>query len=114
MRLVRPLLLLLALLGAIVPMRHFLRWFEQNGWDLGLLIDAWMVNSAAEGMLYDLGIAALALIVGVLGFAWSGASRWSLVCIPITVCIGVGCALPLFLWFLAGARRPGWARAADD
>ena len=46
--------LLLAAVGAIVPFRHFLIWFDANGVSITGLIEAWTVNAAAEGMLYDL------------------------------------------------------------
>jgi hypothetical protein len=97
----RPLFLLLAAIGAVVPWYHFAAWFAENGLSFGLLVEAWTVNRAAEGMLYDLTIAAIALTVAIVAHAAERRDGWSLVCIPAIYLIGVSCALPLFLWFRA-------------
>jgi hypothetical protein len=97
----RPIFLLLALAGAVIPMRHFLAWFAENGVDFGLLVEAWTVNRAAEGMLYDLTISAIALTVAVIAHALERRDWVSLLCVPATYFIGVSCALPLFFWFRA-------------
>lgn len=90
--------LALALAGAVLPMRHFLAWFGENGWSLSGMIDAWFVNRATEGLVYDLTISAIALTIWVLGET-SVRRNWSaLVAIPATFCIGVSCGLPLYLF----------------
>ncbi len=99
----RILYLILAILGAVLPMRHFVAWFTQNGWSLSGLIDAWFVNRATEGLVYDLTIAAIALTVWVLAETWVRRNWAALVAIPATFCIGVSCGLPLYL-FMRTAR----------
>lgn len=94
----RALFLGLAILGAIVPMFYFVSWFEEFGYDLGAMVEAWNVNDATTGLVYDLTIAALALTAFVI---WETAKngRWlNLVAIPATFCIGVSCGLPLYLY----------------
>lgn len=106
--------LLLAAVGAIVPFRHFLIWFDANGVSITGLIEAWTVNAAAEGMLYDLALAAVALIAAVVvDVARRGASA-ILVVIPVTLLIGVSCGLPLYLWFRHQMRDKARSRARRE
>lgn len=97
--------LALAFVGAVWPMWYFVSWFNENTWSLSAMIDAWTVNKATEGMLYDLTVSAIAVTVGTLAHAVQRKDWRSLVCIPATFGIGVSCGLPLLLWFRA--RRGG-------
>lgn len=94
----RHIFLILAIIGAILPMYYFVAWFETHGYDLGAMVEAWNVNDAATGLVWDLTVAAIALTVWVI---WETAQRkaWlNLIAIPATYCIGVSCGLPLYLW----------------
>jgi hypothetical protein len=94
----RTIFLLLAIVGAIVPMFYFVSWFNEFGWSLGAMVEAWNVNDATTGLVYDLTIAAVALTLFVI---WETVQnrRWiNLVAIPATFCIGVSCGLPLYFW----------------
>ena len=94
----RHIFLILAVIGAILPMYYFIAWFEANGYDLGAMVEAWNVNDAATGLVWDLTVAAVALTVWVI---WESVQRkaWlNLIAIPATYCIGVSCGLPLYLW----------------
>lgn len=91
----------MAVWGAIHPMSYFLRWFEANGYDLMAMVDAWHVNDATSGLVWDLTIAAIALTVWIAVESWVRRDWLGLVAIPATFCIGVSCGLPLFL-FLRG------------
>ena len=94
----RHVFLVLAILGAVLPMYYFVSWFQEFGWDLGAMVEAWNVNDATTGLVYDLTVSAVALTVWAL---WETArnGRWlNLVAIPATFCIGVSCGLPLYLW----------------
>ena len=98
MSVIRWIYLLLAILGAIVPMYYFVSWFQANGFDLGAMVDAWNVNDAATGLVWDLTISYLALVIWVL---WEtiGNRRWiNLLAIPAGICVGVSFGLPLYLW----------------
>lgn len=94
----RTLYLILAIAGAILPMRHFLAWFSANGWSLSGMIDAWFANPATEGLVWDLTIAAITLAVWVLAETSVRRNWLALVAIPATFCIGVSCGLPLYLF----------------
>jgi hypothetical protein len=90
--------LALALWGAIHPMYYFLSWFNENGYDLMGMVDAWHVNAATSGLVWDLTIAAVTLTIWVI---WESVARrdWlRLLAIPATFCIGVSCGLPLYLY----------------
>ena len=94
----RYVFLFLAIIGAIVPMYYFVSWFEEFGYDLGAMVEAWNVNDATTGLVYDLTIAAVALLVWII---WETVKngRWlNLIAIPATFCIGVSCGLPLYLY----------------
>ena len=90
--------LILAIVGAILPMRYFIGWFNENSWSLTAMIDAWHVNQATSGLVYDLTIAAVALTVFIIAEASARRDRLSLIAIPATFCIGVSCGLPLYLF----------------
>lgn len=101
----RWLFLALAVWGAIHPMAYFLSWFQDNGFDLMGMVDAWHANDAASGLVWDLTIAAIALTVWVLVESIRGKNWWGLVAIPATFCIGVSCGLPLYLFLRRSEGR---------
>ncbi|WP_420396039.1 DUF2834 domain-containing protein [Nioella sp.] len=93
----RLLFLALAILGTILPMRYFLAWFQENGWSIMAMVEAWHANAATSGLVWDLTIAALSLTIWVLIETVQRRNWWGLVAIPATFCIGVSCGLPLYL-----------------
>ncbi len=98
----RLLFLALAIWGAIHPMAYFLQWFQAEGWSIARMIDAWHVNAATSGLVWDLTIAAVALTVWVVAESVRH-KRWrGLIAIPATFCIGVSCGLPLYLFLRSG------------
>jgi hypothetical protein len=72
MTLLRLIYLALLIVGTFLPWSYFYAWFAENGWSLSAMIDAWYVNDATSGLVYDLTIAALALTVWAL---WEGLAR---------------------------------------
>ena len=99
----RILYLILAVVGAVLPMRYFIAWFNENGWSLAAMVEAWHANAATSGLVWDLTIAAVALTVFVIAEATVRRDWLSLVAIPATFGIGVSCGLPLYL-FLRSRR----------
>ncbi len=94
----RPVYLALAIWGSIHPMYWFVTWFQQNTWDIMAMVDAWHVNAATSGLVWDLTIAAVTLTVFVIAECIH-TRRWlGLIAIPATFCIGVSCGLPLYLY----------------
>lgn len=102
----RLLYLALAVIGAIMPMRYFLAWFRDNGFDLNGMLAAWHANDASSGLVWDLTIAAVALTVWIVAEVRTGrAPRIALLSVAATFGIGVSCGLPLFLFFRSGPKR---------
>lgn len=94
----RNLFLALAVVGTILPMYYFVLWFEEFGYDLGAMVDAWNVNDATTGLVYDLTVSFVALVVWIV---WETVQnrRWiNLIALPASLCIGVSCGLPLYLY----------------
>lgn len=105
MSLLRWTYLILAVLGAVLPMFFFIRWFEVNGYDLAAMLDAWAVNDATRGLTWDLTIAAIALTVFIFAEVMVRRDYWMLICVPAIYCVGVSFGLPLYL-FLRSRPRP--------
>lgn len=90
--------LLLAVWGAVHPMAYFIQWFQAEGFSLTKMVDAWHVNAATSGLVWDLTIAAIALTVFILSETLVRRNWIALIAIPATFCIGVSCGLPLYLY----------------
>lgn len=97
--------LLLAVLGAVVPMSFVGPWVFQNGFDLQTLIAVWKVNPATTGLYWDLVISAIALSVWILAEVVVRRNWLALIAIPVTFLIGVSCGLPLYLFLRAKPVR---------
>lgn len=96
--------LALAVWGTIHPMSWFIAWFKENGWDLMRMVDAWHVNAATSGLVWDLTVAAVTLTIWVIAEAIQRRDWLGLLAIPATFCIGVSCGLPLYLFLRSRAR----------
>ncbi len=94
----RNVYLLLAVWGTIHPMYYFISWFQAEGWDIMAMVEAWHVNAATSGLVWDLTIAAVSLTIWILVEAIQNRNWLSLLAIPATYCIGVSCGLPLYLY----------------
>ena len=98
MSLLRAIYLALAVWGVIHPMSYFIPWFQENGWSLAKMVDAWHANAASSGLVWDLTIAAIALTVWILTETWRQRDWLGLIAIPATFGIGISCGLPLYLF----------------
>lgn len=94
----RMIYLALAIWGTIHPMSWFIAWFNENGWSLAGMIEAWHANAATTGLTWDLTIAAIALTIWAIAETWVRKNWSALWCIPATFGIGVSCGLPLYLF----------------
>jgi len=94
----RLIFLALAIWGAVHPMYYFVQWFQTNGWDIMAMVDAWHVNAATSGLVWDLTIAAVTLTVWIIAEVSVRRNWAALIAIPATFCIGVSCGLPLYLY----------------
>jgi len=95
---VKYVFLALAVWGSIHPMYYFISWFNANGYDLMAMVDAWHVNDATSGLVWDLTVAAAALTVWVIWETIRERDWLRLLAVPATFCIGVSCGLPLYLF----------------
>lgn len=98
MSVLRMIYLALAIWGAIHPMYYFVTWFQENTWDIMAMVDAWHVNAATSGLVWDLTIAAVTLTVWIIAEVAVRRNWGALIAIPATFCIGVSCGLPLYLF----------------
>lgn len=110
MTLLRLVYIALIVVGTLLPWSYFYAWFQENGWSLGAMVDAWYVNDATTALVYDLTVAAAALTVWSL---YQGLFRrdWlALLVIPATFGIGVSAGAPLALLLMTrgtSARAQG-------
>ena len=79
-------------------MYYFISWFRDNGVSLSKMVDAWHVNAATSGLVWDLTIAAIALTVFIVSEVAVRRNWIALIAIPATFGIGVSCGLPLYLY----------------
>ena len=97
--------LALAIWGAVHPMYWFVTWFVENGWSIMAMVDAWHVNAATSGLVWDLTIAAVTLTVWIVVEVAVRRNWVALLAIPATFGIGVSCGLPLYLFLRAAPVR---------
>lgn len=105
MSVLRMIYLALAIWGTLHPMYYFIQWFQENGWDIMAMVDAWHVNAATSGLVWDLTIAAAALTIWIIAEVATRRNWGALVAIPATFCIGVSCGLPLYLFLRSAPVR---------
>ena len=94
----RMIYLALTVWGTIHPMIWFVTWFNENGWSILAMVDAWHANAATTALTWDLTIAAIALTIWALAETYVRRNWSALWCIPATFLIGVSCGLPLYLF----------------
>lgn len=100
----RLLWLALAIWGTVHPMFYFVSWFQENGYNIMAMVDAWHANAASSGLVWDLTIAAVTLTIFVLIESIKDRNWLGLLAIPATYMIGVSCGLPLYLFLRSGSR----------
>ncbi|MEW9921068.1 DUF2834 domain-containing protein [Marimonas sp. MJW-29] len=101
----RYVFLALAIWGAIHPMYYFITWFNENGYDIWAMVDAWHVNAATSGLVWDLTVAAVTLTIWILAEVAVRRNWIALIAIPAAFCIGVSCGLPLYLFLRSAPVR---------
>lgn len=94
--------LLLAIIGALVPLAFFAGFFADAGFSLPVFARALFVNGAAGGFAADLLITSLVFWIAMFSRP-AGPSPWPF--IVLNLCIGLSCALPAYLYVLAGRSQ---------
>ncbi|MEM9755999.1 MAG: DUF2834 domain-containing protein [Pseudomonadota bacterium] len=87
----------LAVVG-VLPWIDFYAWFQENGWSLAGMIDAWYVNRATTGLVRDLTIAAVVLTIWIVHEVVKTRDWLRLLAIPAIYTIGLSAGLPLYLY----------------
>lgn len=90
--------LILAVLGAVWPMWHFMAYLGGEGGSLPGMIALWTANDAVMGLTLDLLISGTALIIWCVAETLVRKNWIALVCIPATVFVGVSFGFPLYLF----------------
>jgi hypothetical protein len=101
----KTLYLLLAVIGAIVPVIFFISWIQLHGFDLYRFMEDAFVNGASSGLTADLLVSSVVFWVAAFEL-WRrdrGPVPWPF--ILANLCIGLSFALPLYL-FVRHLTRP--------
>lgn len=77
--------LALTLLALIFPVRRYVIWFSEHGFDLERLIKEITVNDPATGLVGAVLIASAGTIILIVGEAFLRRDWLSLICVPITL-----------------------------
>ncbi len=103
----KSLYLLLVIIGTIAPWSLIIKFFIQNGFSIGLLIQKEFDNYAAAAFGTDLLISALVfLCFSFFELKRLCVSRSRLIIYVVaTFGIGLSCSLPLFLYFREGVLQ---------
>jgi hypothetical protein len=99
----KPVYLLLAVLGGVVPYTHFLPWLTEHGFDLPLFLRQLHANPVSEFFAADVFVSA-AVVVAFLIFERRALGKLWWVPIPALMIFGVSVALPLLLYLREGQQ----------
>lgn len=102
--------LLLALLGAILPLSQLLPFLREHGLDMRLFVEQLFANRISSFFALDVIVSAVVLFAFVFAERRSVRHLWA----PIvaTLAIGVSCGLPLFLYLRESAPRTASSSSA--
>jgi len=94
----RSIYLVLAIVGAIIPLAFFAQFFLAGGPGVALLnfVPALFVNGAAGGFAADLFISSFVFWTYMWNRRASGPTMYPF--IALNLCIGLSCALPAYLY----------------
>ena len=91
--------LLLAIVGALVPLSQFVPWVAVNGFDLTLMMNELFANRISSFFGLDLIISAGVLIVFALADSARYRAAWhGWLAVLLTLCLGVSFGLPFYLY----------------
>ncbi len=94
--------LVLAVLGAVIPMAFFASFFLREGINLLGFVESVFANAAAGGFTADLLISSFVFWVFLFSKNGKGPKPW--LYIGLNLCIGLSCALPAYLWAVEKSR----------
>ena len=88
--------LIMAILGAVIPIAFFANFGAESGIDLVAFVSALFVNGAAGGFTADLLISSFVFWVYMFSQQHNGPKPWLFMAINLLV--GLSCALPAYLF----------------
>ena len=94
----RTLYLLLTLAALAFPVRRFILWFADYGFDVEKLLAELMISDPAKGVTSAVLIASGATLIFIVGEATTRRDWFSMICVPVTLIFGVAVGLPLYLY----------------
>lgn len=94
----RIIYLILAFVGAIVPLWFIFSWARANEASVSGLLAAWQANAATSALAWDLIIAGIALTIWIIAETRVRRNWSALWAIPATLLVGVSFGLPLYLF----------------
>lgn len=95
----------LAVWGAVHPWMRLGEWLGGNAGGLSGLIAVWLENDATRGLLASLIVASVTLSCFILAETVVRKNWIALAALPVTLVLGVGCGLPLYLFLRAAPVR---------
>ena len=101
----RPLLLVLTLLGLLLPLGQLVPWLGEHGLNLPLLFREAVKTRISAFAWADVLVSALTVILLIVVEGRRSGVRWSWAAVVATLCIGPSFGLPLFL-YLRERNRP--------
>lgn len=106
----RPVFLVLAAIGAIVPYAFFIPWLGEHGLDIPQLLRELGANRISSFFGADV-IVSAAVVLALLVARRDRLTRWQMgATLVATLSVGVSCGLPLLLAFLEPERARTPAR----
>ncbi len=99
----RPLYLVLCVLGAVLPYSQFLPWLAANGIDVPLFFRELFANKVAGAFAVDIILTAAVVCVLILAEGRRLGIPHLWLPIALVFLVGVSCGLPLFLYWREGA-----------
>ncbi|MEM0943412.1 MAG: DUF2834 domain-containing protein [Pseudomonadota bacterium] len=100
----RPIYLILALAGAAIPLRRYISWISENGFDGGAAMAAVSANGLTLGLGGTMLIVTLAVLVFIVTECAARRDEVAILAAPVTLVMGVAAGLPLYL-FLRSRKR---------
>lgn len=88
--------LLLAIVGAVLPLYFFMGFAAAEGINLVSFVSALFVNGASSGFTADLLISSFVFWIYMFVQREGAPAPWLF--IGLNLCIGLSCALPAYLW----------------
>jgi hypothetical protein len=94
----RTLYAILFLAALAFPVRRFVLWFQENGFDWSRLIAEVTATQLGTGVTGAVLIASLAAIIFMIGECITRRDKLSIIAVPVTLVFGVAVGLPLYLY----------------